>query len=106
MRRRDLLLGLGGAVAWPAAGCGQSPARRRLGVLLVYDEGHPDMPIIIGTLKDSLRKLGWIWGQNLDVDLRYGDGDSSKMRRQADEILAAKPDLVFAQGVVGTTALQ
>ena len=106
MRRRDLLLGLGGAVAWPAAGCGQSPARRRLGVLLVYDEGHPDMPIIIGTLKDSLRKLGWIWGQNLDVDLRYGDGDSAKMRRQADEILAAKPDLVFAQGVVGTTALQ
>ncbi len=28
------------------------------------------------------------------------------MRRQAGELLAAKPDLIFSQGVVGTTAVK
>ncbi|MCJ2057683.1 ABC transporter substrate-binding protein [Methylobacterium sp. J-048] len=106
MRRRDVLASLGGAAVWPATGCGQTQARRRLGVLLVYGESHPDVPVIVGTLKDSLQKLGWIWGRNLTVDLRYGDGNSETMRRQASELLALKPDLVCAQGVVGTTAIQ
>ncbi|MCJ2093285.1 ABC transporter substrate-binding protein [Methylobacterium sp. J-072] len=106
MRRRDILASLGGAAVWPTTGCDQTPPRRRLGVLLVYGETHPDVPVIVETLKDSLQKLGWIWGQNLTVDLRHGDGDSEKMRRQTDELLASRPDVVFAQGVVGTTAFQ
>ena len=106
MRRRDVLASLGGAAAWPATGYAQTPARRRLGILLVYGESHPDVPIIVDTLKDSLGRLGWTWGQNLTVDLRLGDGDAEKMRRQAGELLAAKPDLIFSQGVVGTTAVK
>jgi putative ABC transport system substrate-binding protein len=106
MRRRDVIAGLGGAAAWPATGRAQARGQRRLGILLVYGETHPDIPIIIDTLKESLQRDGWIWGQNLAVDLHFGGGDSGKMRRQADEILARKPDVVLAQGVVGTTALQ
>lgn len=106
MRRRDVIAGLGGAAAWPATGRAQARGQRRLGILLVYGETHPDIPIIIDTLKESLQRDGWIWGQNLAVDLHFGSGDSGKMRRQADEILARKPDVVLAQGIVGTTALQ
>ncbi|MGH1571860.1 hypothetical protein ACRAWG_15685 [Methylobacterium sp. P31] len=106
MRRRDVIAGLGGAAAWPATGRPQARGRRRLGILLVYGETHPDILIIIETLKENLQRDGWIWGQNLAVDLHLGNGDSGKMRRQADEILARRPDVVLAQGVVGTTALK
>ena len=108
MRRRDVIAGLGGAAAWPAGGQRAQAAgeQRRLGILLVYGETHPDTPIIVETLKESLRRLGWIWGRNLAVDLRHGDGDSDTMRREAGEILAAKPSVVLAQGVVGATAFQ
>jgi len=106
MRRRDILATIGSAAVWPMTGCSPNPLPRRLGVLLVYGESHPDVPVIVETLKDSLQKRGWIWGQNLIVDLRYGDGDGEKMRRQTGELLALKPDLLFAQGVVGATAVQ
>ena len=106
MRRRDVIAGLGGAAAWPASGWAQAGGQRRLGILLVYGEAHPDTPVIVETLKDSLRRVGWIWGRNLTVDLRYGDGDADRIRRDAGEILAQRPDVVLAQGVVGATALQ
>jgi putative ABC transport system substrate-binding protein len=106
MRRRDLILGLGGAAAWPGAGRAQSGVQRRLGVLLVYGETHPDSPVIVETLKASLQRSGWIAGQNLAIDLRYGNGDAETLRRQTNAILAQKPDVVLAQGVVGATALQ
>ena len=106
MRRRDVILGLGVAAAWPASGLAQSGGQRRLGILLVYGETHPDSPVIVDTLKESLQRAGWIWGQNLAVDLRYGSGDAETLRRQTNEILARKPDVVLAQGVVGATALQ
>ncbi|MBE7246118.1 MAG: ABC transporter substrate-binding protein [Actinomycetospora chiangmaiensis] len=106
MRRRDVIAGLGGAAAWPAAGRAQAAGQRRLGILFVYGETHPDTPVIVETLKESLRRAGWVWGENLAVDLRYGDGDADRMRRETDAILAGKPDVVLAQGVVGATALQ
>ncbi|MCJ2125059.1 hypothetical protein [Methylobacterium sp. J-077] len=58
MRWRDVLASLGGAVAWPATACSQAPGRRRLGVLLVYGESHQDVPIFVGTLRNSLQKSG------------------------------------------------
>lgn len=106
MRRRDVIAGLSGAAAWPAASRAQARGRRRLGILLVYGESHPDSALIIETLKGTLDRAGWTWGGNLTVDLQFGDGDAERMRRQTDAILAGKPDVVLAQGVVGATALQ
>ncbi|MCJ2089903.1 ABC transporter substrate-binding protein [Methylobacterium sp. E-005] len=106
MRRRDVIAGLGGALVSPAAGGTSPKGQRRLGILLVYGDQHPDSPVIVETLRTSLKQLGWIWGENLAVDLQYGDGNAEKMRRQTDDMLARKPDIVLAQGIVGTTVLQ
>lgn len=106
MRRRDVMAGLGSAAAWPAAGWAQTKGQRRLAILLVYGEAHPDTPVIIETLRASLHRAGWEWGQNLAVDLQYGDGDTEKMRRQTDAMLARRPDIVLAQGIVGASVLQ
>ncbi|MEL6063005.1 MULTISPECIES: ABC transporter substrate-binding protein [unclassified Methylobacterium] len=106
MRRRDVIAGLGGAAILPTAGWSQADKRRRLGILLVYGAAHPDSPVIVETLRASLRGHGWIWGQNLAVDLQFGDGDTEKMGKQTEDMLARQPDIVLAQGVVGTTVLQ
>lgn len=106
MRRRDVIAALGGAAAWPALAAAPAKGQRRLGILLVYGAAHPDSPVIVETLKESLKRAGWIWGENLTVDLQYGNGDAERMRVQAEEIVARAPDVVLAQGVVGATALQ
>ena len=106
MRRRELLAGLVGAAAWPAVGWAQRGPTRRLGVLLVYGEDHPDVPMMVGTLEESLRRSGWVAGQNLAIDLRFARSDPELVKRYTDEILGLKPDVVFAQGVVGAAAMQ
>ncbi|MDB5592420.1 ABC transporter substrate-binding protein [Enterovirga sp.] len=107
MRRREFIAAMGGAAAaFPASSWAQQGPLRRLGVLLVYGEQHPDAPLMVGTLKDSLQRLGWIEGQTLAIDLRYAGGQPELVRRYTDEILAHKPEVVFAQGVVGAAAMQ
>jgi putative ABC transport system substrate-binding protein len=106
MRRREIVAALGGAAAWPVRSWAQHGPARRLGVLLVYGEEHPHAPLAVRTLKDALQRLGWTEGQNLAIDLRYARGQPELVRRYTDEILAPKPDVVFAQGVVGAAAMQ
>src|SRR4051794_28626540 len=46
--------------------------------------------------RQRLAELGWVEGRNLRYEVRIWDGDIASMRRQADELMAAQPDLVVA----------
>ena len=73
MRRREFLTLLGGtAAARPLAAGAQPLPIRRLGVLFVLGEDHPEVPSWLGALKDGLRSHGWIEGQTLQIELRFG----------------------------------
>jgi putative ABC transport system substrate-binding protein len=106
VKRRDFLRFLGGAAAlapW-AAGAQQSPLRR-LGVLFVLSEDHPEVPSRLGALRDGLRSHGWIEGQTLQIELRFGS-NANLVKRYTDELVGLKPDVIFAQGVVGAAAMK
>jgi putative ABC transport system substrate-binding protein len=106
VKRRDFLTFLGGAAALAplAAGAQQSPLRR-LGVLFVLGEDHPEVPSWLGALKDGLRSHGWIEGQTLQIELRFGS-DANLVKRYTDELVGLRPDVIFAQGVVGAAAMK
>jgi putative ABC transport system substrate-binding protein len=107
MRRRDFLTILGGAAALTplAAGAQQLPVRR-LGILFVYSEDHPEVPSLLGALKDGLRGHGWIEGQTIHIELRFCRSDPKLVQRYTDELVGLKPDIIFAQGVVGAAAMK
>jgi putative ABC transport system substrate-binding protein len=44
----------------------------------------------------GLRGLGYIEGQNLDVDYRYADGDTERLKSLARELIALAPDVIYA----------
>jgi len=44
----------------------------------------------------QLEALGWRDGQNVSIDYRYADGDTKRLDVLAGEIVAARPDLIFA----------
>src|SRR3954447_13706796 len=46
--------------------------------------------------RQRLAELGWVEGRNIRYEVRIWDGDIANMRRQADELMAALPDLVVA----------
>jgi putative tryptophan/tyrosine transport system substrate-binding protein len=105
MRRREFIGLLGGAAAvWPHAGHAQPAKIRHLGALFVVAE--PQAARWVAALKEGLQKAGWTEGRNLQINLRFGWSDPDRIRRYADELVALKPDVIMAQGVVGAAILQ
>jgi putative ABC transport system substrate-binding protein len=106
MRRRESIALLGGvAAAWPWFVGAQAP-KRRLGVLFVLDEDHPEVPLWLGAVKQRLRTHGWIEGQTIEIEVRFGRSDPERVKRYTEELIALTPDVILAQGVVGAAAMK
>ena len=108
MRRRKFITLVGGAAAaWPVVARAQQGDRvRRIGVLMPYDENDPAAKIFISALTQALAALGWTESRNLRIDLRWFGGDINRMRALAQELVGLQPDIILAQGVQETAALQ
>jgi len=107
MRRREFIAGLGGAAAWPAAVRGQQPGRvRRIGVLIDLTENDPQSRAELAALQEGLARLGWIEGRNLQSTNRLSDGDDSRLRSHAGELVLASPDVIISRGTKATAILK
>jgi putative ABC transport system substrate-binding protein len=82
MKRREFITLLGAAATWPLAARAQQPGLiRTIGVLSgMSNEGQGQ--IYVKTLRDRLKMLGWIDGQNVRVEYRWASGDASNMREK------------------------
>jgi putative ABC transport system substrate-binding protein len=100
MRRRELitlLAGLAGTAAWPRAVRAQQAERmRRIGALIGLPEGDPEGIARIGALMQGLEKLGWSERRNFQLDLRWAGADAGHLQALAADLVASKPDLIFA----------
>ena len=50
--------------------------------------------------RQGLQRLGWIDGRNVQIDVRFGAGDSARIRKYAAELVALEPDVILANGSV------
>ena len=108
MRRRELMATLGGAaIAWPLLGRTQQINQmRRVGVLMLLAAEDAVAKARIVTFRQSLRQLGWIDGNNLQIDYRWSTGDSDQVRKDAVDLVALAPDVLLATGSSSVAALQ
>jgi len=96
MRRREAITLLGGA-AWPlAVRAQQTEGVRRIGVLSGFAENDPEMKARLAALRQGLEGLGWSEGRNIKIDYSWGAGDPGRQRAYAAELVASKPDVIFA----------
>jgi len=99
MRRRDFILGLGGAAAWPLRLSAQHGERlRRVGVMLNVNADDLDMQGHVAAFVQTLRELGWSDGRNVQIDTRWAGGDPAESRRHAEELVELAPDVIVATG--------
>jgi putative tryptophan/tyrosine transport system substrate-binding protein len=108
MQRRALMTLLGSAAAsWPFAAPAQLAKRTfRLGVIPSSVEGDPQSDAQVAALRQALEALGWKEGRDIQIDLRRHGGDTSRAAAVARDIVGAAPDVIWASGTVGLTALQ
>jgi putative tryptophan/tyrosine transport system substrate-binding protein len=107
MRRRDLIALLGSAATWPLAAYAQQAGRIwRIGLLMLVAEIDPQAQAELTAFATELRHLGWTEGQNIRIDQRWANGDVSRLRALAAELVELKPDLLVVQGSAALAALQ
>jgi putative ABC transport system substrate-binding protein len=107
MRRRDFISIVGSAAAtWPlAARAQQREQMRRVGVLMNLGPDDAEGQARLAAFLQGLQEAGWAVGRNLRVEVRWGGGDADSFRKQAAELVALAPDVVFASGIPAATPL-
>jgi putative tryptophan/tyrosine transport system substrate-binding protein len=93
MRRREFLGTLGGAVAWPIVARAQQSQMKRIGALVI---GNADAPSFLTELREGLRDLGRIEGQNYAIELRSAEGQLGRLPQLAAELVGLKVDVIVA----------
>jgi len=111
MRRRDLIMLIGGTAApsllWPLPSRAQPDSRvRRIGVMLSGAESDPLVQAQLAAWRQTLQQLGWIEGRNLRVDFRFRAADLVGMRAVAQELVGLAPDVMVVSGAAGTRTVQ
>src|SRR5262245_24200783 len=108
MRRRDFVVLVGSATAWPLAVQGQQTVERmrRVAILAGGTEDSSVTRANLAALREELPKLGWIEGRNLRIDLRFAAGDPNRIRAYASEIVNLKPDAIVTTSLTTTKAVQ
>lgn len=94
MRRRDLIaLVIGAAVIGPAAGLARQPKLPTVGVLVV---GKPDPHPTLKALREELRKLGYVEGRNIHLEVRSAEGKLDRLPALAAELVRDRVDVIGA----------
>ena len=107
MRRREFITLLGGTVAaWPIGVYAQQGDQiRRIGAIIAFARNDPEVQSYVNAFDQGLKELGWTDGRNVRIDYRYAAGDITEMHRITQEIVALRPDVIFASSTPITVAL-
>src|SRR2546430_7900291 len=96
MKRREFMILLGCAAAWPVAARAQQPDRvRRVGVLMGISD-DPEGQARVAVFRQALAALGWTEGRNVQFIYRWSAGDVVHARHFAKELLDLRSDVILA----------
>ena len=92
MRRREFIMMLGGAAAWPLAAHAQGKSAR-VGVLALTST---DAQSLARALREGLREFGYAEGQNFTFEFRSADGNVDRLPALAADLVRLPVDVIVA----------
>jgi putative ABC transport system substrate-binding protein len=100
MRRREFIALLAGAAVWPLTVYAQVHIPK-IGVLVA---GTPDPQLFWTTFQQALRDLGYVEGQNIQFEYRSAEGDRSRLKELAAELVRQNVDIIVTWQTPTVTA--
>jgi len=99
MQRREFITLLSGATAaWPLVARAQQPAMPVVGWLNSGLSGDPFFMSLASGFRAGLKDAGYVEGQNVAIDFRWGEGQYSRLPTLAAELVAKRVDVIIAGG--------
>jgi putative ABC transport system substrate-binding protein len=91
------------AVAGVPVAHGQTPSR--LPLMAILEVGSATQPSAgVVRLKRALGELGWVEGQTVKIESRFGDWRSDRLAAMARELVSLKPDVIYTHSDDGVRA--
>jgi putative ABC transport system substrate-binding protein len=84
---------------WPLSALAQQqPSRPRVIGALTGIGDDSETKVRYAAFRQELQRLGWVDGQNVRIEVRFGEGDAARMRKQAAELISLSPDVILTTG--------
>src|SRR5262249_36122586 len=102
--RRDFIVGVSSATAWPPAARAQQKSERlpRVGVM---SGGPPGANPFHSALLRGLEDVGYVESRNISIETRYASGKLDQLPAIARELVDLKVDAIIASGSQGIDAV-
>jgi ABC-type uncharacterized transport system substrate-binding protein len=102
MKRREFITLLGGAAAaWPLAARGQQPGKPVIGVL--HSPSAAGFANLVAAFKKGLSEVGYIDGQNVAIEYRWGEDHNERLPALAAELVRQRVAVIVIPGSTAAT---
>src|SRR5580692_1252007 len=103
MRRREFIVGLGSAAAWPVVARAQQPALPVVGFLIPQsaDEVYKNMTV---PFLQGLKEAGYVEDQNVHVEYRYAENKFDRLPALATDLVRRRVAVILAGGIDASLA--
>jgi putative ABC transport system substrate-binding protein len=97
MRRREFIVFIGGAAAWPLAARAQQAAMPVIG--FVRSESLADATNLVTAFRQGLKEAGFVEGQNVTVEYRSGEGQRERLQSVVAELIRRPVSVIAGNSV-------
>jgi putative ABC transport system substrate-binding protein len=95
MRRREFIVGLGSAAAWPLAARAQQPTKPVIGYL---SAATPINSVTLPAFLEALKEAGFVDGQNVIIEYRWAEGHNDRLPALAADLVKRRVSVICANG--------